>query len=126
MAYILDDTEVNTPVYASLLRPARLRKPRRSVLAVRVKRLEATVQLPTDIVTSQKAAPPPRSYRGIKVRPRLFLTQPSHVLEGQIISRLEQNPQVTREIVEIIKTEYATVGLKPFKGKSTKKPLVIK
>ena len=45
MAYILDDTEVNNPVYADLLRPARLRKPRRSALALRVKRLEATVQL---------------------------------------------------------------------------------
>ena len=56
MAYILDDTEVNTSVYASLLRPARLRKPRRSVLAVRVKRLEATVQLLQERLT-ESAAP---------------------------------------------------------------------
>jgi len=44
MPYILDDTEVNTPVYDKLLRPAPTRKARRSPLAVRVKRLEVSLR----------------------------------------------------------------------------------
>lgn len=45
MPFVLDDTEVNTPVYEKLLRPPRMRKPRRSALALRVLRLEASFRL---------------------------------------------------------------------------------
>lgn len=48
MPYILDDTEVNTSVYDKLLRPPRMRKLKRSVLALRVSQLEVSLRLLQD------------------------------------------------------------------------------
>ena len=48
MPYILDDTEVNTPVYDKLLRLPRMRKLKRPVLAVRVRQLEVSFRLLQD------------------------------------------------------------------------------
>ena len=48
MPYILDDTEVNTPVYDKLLRPARMRKLKHPVLASRVRQLEVSLRLLQD------------------------------------------------------------------------------
>ncbi len=48
MPYVLDDTEVNTSVYDKLLRPPRMRKLKRPVLALRVRHLEASLRLLQD------------------------------------------------------------------------------
>lgn len=44
MPFILDDTEVNEPVYRDFVRSLRLRKRRRPALALRIRRLEAIIQ----------------------------------------------------------------------------------
>ena len=48
MPYILDDTEVSTPVYDKLLQSTRMRKLKRPVLAVRVRQLEVSFRLLQD------------------------------------------------------------------------------
>lgn len=44
MPFILDDTEVNKPVYKDFVRSLRLRKRKRTALALRVRRLEAIIE----------------------------------------------------------------------------------
>ncbi len=44
MPFILDDTEVNEPVYRDFVRSLTLRKKKRPALASRVRRLEAIIQ----------------------------------------------------------------------------------
>ncbi len=45
MAFVLDDTEVNMPIYEVLERPSKMRKLRRIPLASRVQRLETSLRL---------------------------------------------------------------------------------
>lgn len=44
MPFVLDDTEVNEPVYRDFVRSLALRKKKRPALALRVRRLEAIIQ----------------------------------------------------------------------------------
>lgn len=44
MPFILDDTEVNEPVYKDFVHSLRLRKRKRMALATRVRRLEAIIE----------------------------------------------------------------------------------
>lgn len=67
MPFILDDTEVNEPVYKDFVKALKLRKRKRSVLALRVRRLEATVQhLQEQIVVQEHLKVPAAGFNRIE------------------------------------------------------------
>ena len=89
MVYVLDDTEVNTPVYEKLLRPILMRKPRRALSFIRVKRLEENLRLLREQL-------PPNSIAGVSATQMAIEVKSTKVVARRAKQRVRRGELSTK------------------------------
>ena len=147
MSFVLDDSEAALPMFSDVCAYCKhwIREPGRKCeafpqgipLAIWLGENDHHFPYPDDhniqFAPIAKSAPVQETLPSVvagkraAVRQHRFLVKLYRRREAELRARLVQNPQIPKEIVEIIKIEYAIVESKSLKGKSTKKkPVVIK